>query len=69
MRSPEVAERSRAEGAIWENAEGDIFTLSETLDIHEIRSLWIRLDNLGRVYEEICREWFLPTYLGAASSY
>lgn len=23
---------------------------------------WDRLCNLGRIYEEICKEWFLPTY-------
>lgn len=30
----------------------------------EIRQLWDQLANVGRVYEEICREWFLPTPLG-----
>ena len=29
-----------------------------------ISSLWDLLVNLGRMYEELCREWFLPTYLG-----
>jgi hypothetical protein len=25
--------------------------------------IWRRLDNLSRIYEELVREWFLPTYL------
>ena len=29
-----------------------------------ISTLWNQLANLGRIYEEMCREWFLPTYLG-----
>ena len=29
----------------------------------KISSLWDRLKVLSRMYEEICREWFLPTYL------
>jgi hypothetical protein len=29
----------------------------------EVRAIWRRLDNLSRMYEEIAREWFLPTYL------
>lgn len=33
----------------------------------EIRTTWDQLANLGNVFEEICREWFLPTYLGSLS--
>ena len=28
-----------------------------------LQSIWHRLANLSRVYEEIAREWFLPTFL------
>ena len=26
------------------------------------QSLWKKLCNLGSLYEEVCKEWFLPTY-------
>ena len=29
-----------------------------------IENTWWRLATLGRIYEELCREWYLPTYLG-----
>ena len=32
--------------------------------VDAIFTLWNQLLNLGRMYEELCREWFLPTYLG-----
>lgn len=31
-----------------------------------VRRIWERLDNLSRMYEEIAREWFLPTSLSEA---
>jgi len=68
-RSPDVAERTQKEGSVWTNDEMTSFTLSEALDLQDIRTLWSQLANLGRIYEEICREWFLPTYLGITSSY
>ena len=30
----------------------------------DIQSTFDQLANLGNMFEEICREWFLPTYLG-----
>lgn len=30
--------------------------------------VWDRLANLARMYEEVVREWFLPTFLGSALS-
>ena len=64
-RSPLFAEQSLKEGAIW-TADGILtVTLSQAMDIMAIRSLWSRLGNLGRLHEEICREWFLPTYRAA----
>ena len=47
--------------------EGE-YTLDEVLLFQEIRALWHQLSNLGAIYEEVCREWFLPTYLGAVTS-
>ena len=35
----------------------------------EIPELWRQLSVLARVYEDYCREWFLPTALGFSSSY
>lgn len=32
-------------------------------------STWHQLENLNDVYEELCREWFLPTYLAQLTSY
>ncbi len=34
--------------------------------IHHIESIWHRLTNLARAYQEYGREWFLPTYLSEA---
>ena len=33
-----------------------------------VLSTWHQLKNLNNVYEECCREWFLPTYLAHISS-
>ena len=33
--------------------------------LHESRVTWLNLGNLSCVYEEICREWYLPTYFSA----
>jgi hypothetical protein len=45
----------------------------ESIDafLHEndIRVLWKSLALLSRNYEDVCREWFLPTALGYMSSY
>lgn len=30
----------------------------------DIQNTWDKLANLGNMFEEICREWYLPTYLG-----
>ena len=35
--------------------------------VSEVRSTFDSLANLGNMFEEICREWFLPTYLGTLS--
>lgn len=32
-------------------------------------SVWNQLDNMNNVYEEICREWFLPKFIGQLGSY
>ena len=35
----------------------------------QIHSTWGKLQNLNNIYEEICREWYLPTYMGHLCSY
>jgi hypothetical protein len=49
-------------------ADGKLYTQSEMLQIMAIRTLWGQLSNIGRIHEEISREWFLPTSLGQMSS-
>lgn len=44
------------------------YSRRELLRFQEIRQLWDELANVGNVYEEICREWFLPTPLGISTS-
>lgn len=39
------------------------------LEMAEICQLWRLLSTLPRNYEDICREWFLPTSLGFLTSY
>lgn len=48
-----IDESFRIEGFEW----------SPPLIINEIKVLWDCLVNLSDIYEEICREWCLPTYL------
>jgi hypothetical protein len=43
---------------------GDIELIS-----HDILALWSGLALLGRNYEDVCREWFLPTALGYLSTF
>ena len=38
-------------------------------DIAQILIMWQRLTNIGNIYEDLCREWFLPKFAGAISSY
>lgn len=46
----------------------DSYFVDDTEDLDDffidlfVLSFWDKLCNLGRIYEEICKEWFLPTY-------
>lgn len=31
--------------------------------------LWHQLTNLGTMYEDLCREWYLPKIIGLMTSY
>ena len=48
----------------WDKEELTAFMLKS-----EIQSTWHMLKNLNNMYEEICREWFLPTFMAQLSSY
>ena len=39
--------------------------LAVDLMYFRISAMWQQLKNLNNIYEELCREWFLPTCLGA----
>ncbi|MDE2107264.1 MAG: DUF4365 domain-containing protein [Patescibacteria group bacterium] len=43
--------------------------IANELQKQEVLELWRLLSVLPRNYEDVCREWFLPTALGYASSY
>jgi hypothetical protein len=43
---------------------GKAYSRREMMQFDDVRFLWSRLSGAGRLYEEICREWFLPTPLG-----
>jgi hypothetical protein len=43
---------------------GLTLTMKEWLRITDLRWLWKSLANLHAVYEETCREWYLPTWFG-----
>lgn len=60
--SPEVLSLIEKPG--WDEDEMIKFTFRT-----EIQNTWALLKNLNNMYEEICREWFLPTFLAQISSY
>lgn len=59
----------------------ELNTLKTKLDSHGIKQeeyqqflkyceyVWHRLANLANMYEELVREWFLPSYLAQLASY
>lgn len=59
----------------------ELNTLKTKLDCHGVKQedyhqsliycehVWHRLANLANIYEELVREWFLPTYLAQLTSY
>jgi hypothetical protein len=53
----------------WVDQYGDRYALKDLLNSFDIRALWASLSNVGNTFEEICREWFLPTFLGWHASY
>jgi hypothetical protein len=47
--------------------DDDVGRLQQTFQ--ELTRTWEQLALLGRMYEELCREWYLPTVLGDLLSY
>ncbi len=43
--------------------ENELFTEYDMMNRFSINALWQQMDNLKNMYESVCREWYLPTYL------
>lgn len=58
------------DNGLWETnfSNGMEYKMSDTLKFMEIRALWQQLSTLGKVYEDLCREWYLPTMLGTMTN-
>jgi len=57
---------------VLQMARGDIADVGrvrEELQLNEVLELWKLLTALAKTYEDVCREWFLPTALGLTTSY
>lgn len=53
-----------------ENEKSDLFNLPEKEFLQmKVFPEWDRLCNLSNMFEELCREWFLPTFLSQHLSY
>lgn len=65
------------EWAVLPKARSDLLKiktlLNDSHDFKEIRDkvivLWHQLTNLGTMYEDLCREWFLPKMISLLTSY
>lgn len=70
MLNPEAASKMDLDEQGWTDGHSGNreYSLRELMQFHEIRQLWDRLANAGNVFEEVCREWFLPTSLGLMCS-
>jgi hypothetical protein len=64
--------------SVVDDVHKQLLTLSDTLETTNvvtpeldalIESTWVRLRALSHNYEELCREWFLPTHLAQFLSY
>ena len=60
---------SDAVGQIAQNTGESEAAIIAGLRIQQVKKLWRCLTVLPRNYEDVCREWFLPTSLGAMTSY
>jgi hypothetical protein len=67
-----------SEWQVLPQAKEDLETVKKLLDADEVDwmyvkdrviVLWHQLTNLGTMYEDICREWFLPKIISLMTSY
>ncbi len=59
-----LAHQDEAFASLSENDGAEWGEIKELLETEEILELWRLLTMLARNYEDVCREWFLPTALG-----
>jgi hypothetical protein len=52
-----------------ESVVGKLAANPENVNRQAVVDFWFRLDTIGRTFEEVTREWGLPTYLGLTCSY
>lgn len=58
-----ISDKFNTSEAVWEsNHSSQEFTYKEVLLFMGIRNLWNGLAAISHVYEEDCREWFIPTF-------
>lgn len=49
----------------WENSiNSNSVSLTTSMEIQQICEIWRRMDNVGRIFEDIIKEADLPTYIG-----
>lgn len=65
---PELKNMKIREGKWTTEYSSQEFTFQDALLFMNIRSLWDGLAAIAHVYEEDCREWFLPTYFSIVAS-
>lgn len=57
------------EDIVWNSNSSDkIYSRHQVQRIQDVITLWNKLDNLSCLYEETCKEWFLPTYFNCLIS-
>ncbi|MBZ5534190.1 MAG: DUF4365 domain-containing protein [Acidobacteriia bacterium] len=67
FRYSEPSNKLESRERIWSPLGSDgvsLYSQAEMMRLIEIRTLWQQLANLGRIHEEVCREWFLPSFFG-----
>ena len=59
--SENVLENNDEKSWLYINGGDELFTYDETRKFTRLINLWKSMDVLKFIYEESCREWFLPT--------
>ena len=54
---------------IWETGYSNkLVSFAEAQKMNGIRMLWDKLNLMGKIFEDISKEWLLPTFLGIETS-